>query len=252
MPVPYDLFNYNSYWQFRKYEDQSERIALERFFQKIGKKDTLADIGGGFGRLVPVYLPFVKKVTLCDPSEKLLEIAKEKFKTNSQISYQKGGFPNLLFPDSCFETVLLIRVIHHLEDPKIAFEEVFRILKPGGFFFLEFANKIHFLARIKAFFKRDFSFASNLSPFEQRSKESIRKRKILFLNHHPKKIISDLRECGFLVEESLSVSNFRNPIIKEIFPLKILLFFEKVCQKPLSSLFFGPSIFLLCYKPHKT
>jgi len=251
MPAPYDLFDYQAYWLSRIYEDRAEKIALNKFFKKTGQVRNLIDIGGGFGRLTSTYFPIASKITLTDPSEKNLLSAEKKFINEEKIVFKKTGFPVLAFGDSSFDAAVMVRVIHHLNDSNETIKEVSRILKPNGFFILEFANKIHFLARLKAIFKADFAFSKDLSTFEQRSKESIDKKRIIFLNHHPKKILSDLKNNGFEILEILSVSNFRSPIMKKAVPLKILLFFENVCQSLLSFIYFGPSVFILAKRTYK-
>lgn len=252
MPTPYDLFNYQKYWEKREYEDKAEKIALLRFLKVIGKSDSLIDVGGGFGRLTSSYLPFAKRIFLCEPSEKLLKIAKNNFSFIKKITFCQTSLPNLAFAGSTFDVAVIVRVMHHLQDSSKTIKELSRILKPGGYLILEFANKIHFLAGLRALIKGDFSFVSDLNVCEQRSAESIAKKKILFLNHHPKKIIKDLKSAGLEVRLVLSVSNFRHPIIKKIIPLKILIFLERITQRPLSFIYFGPSIFILACKSHNT
>lgn len=249
MPAPYDLFDYPQYWLSRKYEDEAERLAIRKLFLVIGEKDSLVDLGGGFGRLTKTYLPYVKKIVISDPSKNHLNMAKEQLNKYHKISYQETSFPALDFSDSSFEIALMVRVIHHLANSEATIKEISRILKPNGYLILEFANKIHFWAKIKALFRGDFNFFKH-DPYEQRSKESIAKKRILFLNHHPRKIFSDLDKSGFEIIKVLSTSNFRNPIVKKIFPLNFLLFFENICQSSLSSLFFGPSVFVLAKKTH--
>jgi len=244
----YDDYNYPAYWETRIFEDLSERLALSRFLQQIEKRNSLVDVGGGFGRLSPVYSPVFKKCLVIDPSKNLLEIGKTKFKDFSNLSFTKGELPKLPIKDKEFEVALMVRVIHHLSDPLPAFKEVYRILQQRGFLILEMANKIHFLARLKACFSGNFSFSRNLESIERRSSVSIREGKITFVNHHPQKIIGDLESVGFTIVKTLSVSNFRNPLIKKIIPQNILLFFENKAQELLAPFFFGPSIFILAKK----
>lgn len=78
-------FEYRDYWHGRKYENDSEIIALKRFFSKIDKsvklsKLSLLDIGAGFGRLASFYLPKVKSAVLLEPSKKLSKQARENLK----------------------------------------------------------------------------------------------------------------------------------------------------------------------------
>lgn len=248
MTEPYDLYDYPRYWRGREYEDRSEKMALQKFIAKIPNRNSLIDIGGGFGRLAEIYAPIFKKCLLVDPSQRLLDQAQKRFRRYSYFELKKGNIKRISATDEEFEVALLVRVIHHLADPLLAFREVNRILKPGGFFILEFANKIHFLAVLRAWLKGDFDFTRNLQPLDQRSAESIAKRTILFLNHHPQFIRHQLEKSGFRIIFSLSVSNLRYSFLKKIIPMPILLFLESICQQLLASCHFGPSIFLLCQK----
>lgn len=248
MAAFYDSYDYLSYWQGRDYEDNCERIALEQLFKKINLRDSLIDIGGGFGRLASVYAPLFQKCLVLDPAEKSLRIGRERTKNFPNVSFIKDSLPKVSFEDSFFSVALMIRVSHHLPDLSQSLKEICRLLKKDGYLVLEVANKIHFLARIRAILKLDFSFTQNLEPIERRSQENIQQKTIAFLNHHPKKIISELKNSGFTVKEILSVSNFRNPILKKIIPQKLLVSWEKVLQNPLGRFFFGPSIFILAQK----
>jgi len=254
MKAPYDSYDYPSYWLGRKYEDEAEKTALKKLLLLIPKerRGSMIDIGAGFGRHTQIYAHLFKKCLLLDPSENLLNEAKTRLKNLSNLEYKIGKADELPFTEELFNVAITIRVVHHLLEPKGAFLEVARVLKPHGYLVLEFANKIHFRARIRAWLKGNFRFCSDLSPVEQRTSGSIRARKITFLNHHPKKIEDDLSDAGFKIIERLSVSNFRHPLIKKLIPLKVLLFLEShfsIIHSPFSILpYFGPSIFLLCQK----
>lgn len=248
MSTPYDSYDYPIFWKNRSFEDKCERIVLERFFRLIGKKDTIVDIGGGFGRLSSLYAPLFDSCTVLEPSIKEIEIGKEKLKSFPNVSFKNGSLPSLPFPDNSFDVALMIRVLHHFENSASPIKEVKRIIKPNGYFILEVANKIHMLARLRAFMKGDWFFSTNLKPIDRRSQKSIKEGKITFMDHHPKKVLFDLRDSGFSIVEVYSVSNFRNQILKKIVPEKILLFLEEKLQRPLGSLLFGPSIFILARK----
>jgi ubiquinone/menaquinone biosynthesis C-methylase UbiE len=248
MKAFYDEFDYAAYWQGRHYEDKAEKIALKKFFDLIPQKDSLIDIGAGFGRHTKLYAPLFNRCLLVDPSENSLAQARRDLGSYSNLTFRVGKAEMVPAAAESFQVALLIRVIHHLEKPADAFREVFRILKPGGFLVLEFANKIHFLARVRAIIGGDFSFVGNLLPQEQRSTESIRKGKINFSSHHPQKIEKDLLEAGFAITSSLSVSNLRFSLFKRTIPSSPLLFLENILQNPLAKFYFGPSIFILAKK----
>ena len=122
-----------------------------------------------------------------------------------------------------------------LEAPKKALGEIYRIMKQGSIFVLEFANKCHF----KALLKQGLGFCRDLTPYSQLTKGSG-----VFLNHHPKAIEDITTSLGWKIEEKLSVSNLRWPQLKRLLPLRLLISIEISLQKPLSYINFGPSIFL--------
>jgi ubiquinone/menaquinone biosynthesis C-methylase UbiE len=248
MIAPYDSYDYLSYWKKRSFEDLCEKEAIASFFQKIKEKGSLIDIGGGFGRLSDFYSSKFKECLVVDPSKKLLEIGQERCRELKNVSFKEGTLPRLPVKDNSFDVAMMIRVSHHLEDLGPSFKEVGRILKKNGYFIMEIANKIHFLARLKAYLKGDLSFSKNLSSVERRSWENIKSGSIPFLNHHPQKVINDLEKFGFSVEEVLSVSNLRNPLLKLFVPEKCLIGLERKTRQSLSSCFFGPSIFVLARK----
>ncbi|PIU03625.1 hypothetical protein COT44_02420 [Candidatus Shapirobacteria bacterium CG08_land_8_20_14_0_20_39_18] len=240
--VPYDSCNYKLFWKNRNYEDQSERLAINKFLKQIHSRDSIIDIGGGYGRLANLYIPEFRKCFIVDPSESLLSEARKSLitlKSPNSLTFLKTNSDSL--PKDQFEVALMIRVAHHLPDPLPTFKEVYRVLKPQGSFILEYANKIHLLARLRGVDK-------SLEPIDVRSEKSKTEGKIIFVNHHPKRIEELLKESGFVVIDRLSVSNFRYPLIKKLVPEKLLLFFENLLQKPLAKVNFGPSIFLLCQK----
>ncbi|MBU2577234.1 class I SAM-dependent methyltransferase [Patescibacteria group bacterium] len=248
MNVPYDSYDYLSYWEKRNFEDCCEREALRFLFSKIKTKDSIIDIGGGFGRLVDFYSDKFKNCLVVDPSKKLLEIGEERCRKIKNVSFKEGVLPKLPVKDRSYGAAIMIRVSHHLMDPLPSFREIRRILNKDGYFIMEIANKIHFLARIKSYLKGDFSFCNNLSSVERRRWENIKSGSIPFLNHHPLKIINDLKKVGFSIEEVLSVSNLRNSLLKFLLPQKYLINLEIKLQKALSGCFFGPSIFILAKK----
>lgn len=47
-----------------------------------------------------------------------------------------GDIHNLPFKDNSIDAVICMAVLEHVEDPKRAMEEVYRVLKPGGYAFI--------------------------------------------------------------------------------------------------------------------
>ncbi|KPJ70991.1 hypothetical protein AMJ51_00410 [Microgenomates bacterium DG_75] len=241
--VDYDdpTFDYKRYWQERQYEHQAEELVLKKFFKLIPEKKSLVDIGGGFGRLVPLYAPIFEKTILVDPSKRLLEAAEKLEKKYQNFEAIKGTASKLPLKEKAYDIVLMVRAIHHLASPDDAFREINRILKPNGYFILEFANKLHFKAILKALFTLNFYYFTDHTPIEKSDE-------VIFYNLHPTLIVSLLRKNGFKIIKAVSVSNFRATFLKKILPLKILLFLENLAQKIYPAYISGPSVFILAQK----
>jgi len=250
MSAFYDSYDYTSYWNGREYEHQSEVIALSEFLTKIKSIDRAIEVGGGYGRLVPYYIYRTKKTILSDPSLGLLSIAKKRLSKFKNLEFLQSTLENVndrVKPKS-FDLVLMIRVMHHLKDPGLAFSAFEKLLTPGGYAIFEFANKIHFKNVVQHAMKGDFGFVNNRETIDIRSKKSKKNKTIAFLNYHPGVIKDELLKHNFEVLEMRSVSNIRSPFLKKYLPKTLLLEIERALQKPLSYVYFGPSIFVLARK----
>lgn len=250
MAAAYDTFDYPSYWIGREYEHKSEVVAIKYFLTKIKKIKTILEVGAGFGRLAPIYAFRAKKIILTDPSARTLKIARETFKNRSNIKYVHSSIENLLTKtrSSSVDLVVMVRVLHHLKDVKKAFKIINKMLKPSGYLIFEFANKKHLKATFRNIFKGNFLFTKDVSTTDIRSKRSIKKGTLPFLNYHPEKIKSILSEFGFEVVDKRSVSNIRSTFLKKLFSTDLLIFLENKLQIPFALFDFGPSIFVLARK----
>ena len=234
-------FSYSTYWLGRQYEHRSEVIALRRLLK--GRRFPRAvDVGGGYGRLTPTLADYCQAVSVVEPSTKLRAVAAKNFPVVA------GTAQDTNLPASSQDLVASIRVLHHLPDLSPTFSEFFRILKPGKFLVIEFANSANFKARVRSFLNNRPLL---LVPVDIRSPQNIKKKTIPFVNHHPLTVLKLLRRHGFRPLQILSVSNLRSTFLKRLFPLPLLLILESLTQSLLSSFYFGPSIFILATKVDK-
>lgn len=236
--------NYLHYWEGRDYENQAEIIAIKRLLK--GRRFRHAvDIGGGYGRLCVLLSEYAEKVTLAEPSQQQLDIAKDFLKEYPQIERKLMQVERLQFDDGSVDLFTMIRVMHHLPDPKIPFEELARALSDDGLIVLEMANYSHFRNRVKHLVKGK---RLPVEPVDIRSAKNLREDEIPFVNHNPHTIMRQLARAGLKVDKTLSVSNLRSPSLKKVLPHPVMVSLERVLQKPLASSHFGPSIFFLVRK----
>jgi hypothetical protein len=140
----------------------------------------------------------------------------------------------------------MIRVMHHLPDPMIEFNEISRVLSPEGYAIIEVANYAHGRNRLKYALKGK---KLPLEPVDIRS-QMVRNNKdeIPFVNHNPHTVMKQLSHAGLKVDRILSVSNLRSPALKKLVPKRVMLAVEGILQPTLASSFFGPSVFFLVKK----
>lgn len=236
--------NYLHYWDHRQYEHASEEIALKKLL--AGKHFGHAvDIGGGYGRLCIFLENYADKVTLAEPSQQQLDIAKDFLKDHPEVDRKLMQADDLKFKDGSVDLFTMIRVMHHLPDPAVEFSEIARTLSEDGYAIIEFANYAHFRNRVKHALKRK---KLPLEPVDIRSQAYKNEDEIPFVNHNPETLKKQLAHAGLKVERTLSVSNLRSQTLKKFVPRGVMLTAENLMQEPLSSMHFGPSIFLLVKK----
>jgi ubiquinone/menaquinone biosynthesis C-methylase UbiE len=240
--------NYLHYWDGRDYEHASEEMAIKRLLK--GKHfDHAVDVGGGYGRLCVLLENYAEKVTLAEPSQQQLDIAKEFLKDHPEVDRLLLQAEDLKFKDGGVDLLTMVRVMHHLPDPMPEFTEIHRVLSDNGRFVLEIANFAHGRNRLKYALKGK---KLPQEPVDIRSPKNKKKDEIPFVNHNPKTVIKQLAHAGFKVEAVLSVSNLRSPGLKKVIPKSLMLSIEKLLQSTLAKTYFGPSVFLLLKKVNKS
>jgi ubiquinone/menaquinone biosynthesis C-methylase UbiE len=223
-------FNYLHYWEGRDYENAAEVIAIQRFLKGKHFKQAI-DIGGGYGRLSVLLSEYADKVTLAEPSQQQLDIAKDFLKDYPQIDRKLMQADKLQAKDGSVDLIMMIRVMHHLPDPSAAFNEVARALTDDGYYLLEIANYSHAQNRVKHALRMQ---KMPTQPIDIRSPENRKDGVIAFVNHNPKTVIKQLAHAGLKVEKTLSVSNLRSPGLKKVVPQSLMLNLEKVMQPTLA------------------
>jgi ubiquinone/menaquinone biosynthesis C-methylase UbiE len=102
------------------------------------KEKNILDVGAGTGRLSVSFVGAGAQVTALDISEGMLtELAKK----NNKIKTVVGDAENLPFEKETFDVVTAAFLIVHLKNPTRFFDEVYRVLKDGGFFLVTNINQ---------------------------------------------------------------------------------------------------------------
>lgn len=231
------------FWiQSRAYEDAVERIALKALLPSTGR--TLVEIGAGFGRLVDLYAGY-DTVVLLDYAHTQLAQAVERLGTTGsggspRYVFVQANFYHLPFVAGLFDTVAMIRTLHHAADAPAVLANVAEILGPAGAFVLEFANKQNLKAISRYLLRRQ-----TWSPFDQDPVEFVD----LNFDFHPRWIWDQLAALDLQREAVRTVSHYRIDALKRVVPTKLLVAMDGLAQLtgPLWQL--SPSVFTCSRAP---
>ncbi len=218
--------------QGRDYEDLAERIALRRLLPPQGRR--IVEIGAGFGRLADLYGGY-GQVVLVDYAISGLREAQELLGRADRFLYVAANLYHLpLAPRTC-DTAVTVRVLHHVVDVPTALHEIAEVLRPGGVYLLEYANKrnVKAIARYLLHRQRWSPFA--LEPYEFAD---------LNFDFHPTWMRAELAQAGFTVDAGLAVSHFRHPLFKRTVPPRILAAADGLLQNVSAAWKLSPSVFL--------
>jgi SAM-dependent methyltransferase len=221
------------FWEAsRDYEDTVERIALRALLPPTGER--LMEIGAGFGRLAEEYAGY-RQVILLDPARSMLEEAQAHLGHDPRFVFAVGSVYDLPLATTSCDTVVTVRVLHHLAEVPLALDEIARVTRPGGAYVLEYANKRHLKAIMRYLLRLQSHDPFSLEPYEFEN---------LNFDFHPAYMAAALHEAGFQVEARRAVSIFRLGFLKRTIPTRLLAGVDGWLQRPLASLTPAPSVFL--------
>lgn len=114
--------------------------AIENMFQGISlSKKNMLDIGSGLGGM-SFFLSqqYDAEVTGVEINPWMVEESTKRAVGIAKVNFVLIHEDNLLpFQDQSFDIVYSKGVLTHVQNKKILFEEIFRVLKPGGLFIIE-------------------------------------------------------------------------------------------------------------------
>jgi ubiquinone/menaquinone biosynthesis C-methylase UbiE len=232
-----------SFWDQggREYEDRTEAIALKRLLPQRGR--LLLELGAGAGRNTPRYVGF-ERIILLDYSRTQLEQAQQRLGSSNKYIYVAADAYRLPFVDGLFDTVTMIRTLHHMANAPEALAQVKNVLRSEGVFILEFANKLNIKAIVRYWSGKQKWSPFALEPFEFAT---------LNFDFHPKAIRKWLEDLEFTIERTLTLSYFRIGLLKRVVPTNILVSLDSLFQWTGALWQLSPSVFMRSCKirsPH--
>jgi len=216
----------------REYEDQCEALAIRRLLPKKGR--LLLEVGAGAGRNTLRYGGY-ERVVLLDYSLTQLQQARERLGGSGRFLYVAANVYQLPFVTGLFDSATMIRTLHHLADPPLALNEVRRVLEPGAFFLLEYANKLNLKSIFRFLLGRQSWSPFSLDPVEYLP---------LNFDFHPTRVREWLASSGFSILRLATVSHFRIGLFKRTLPLGLLVRMDALAQLTGDLWQLSPSVFV--------
>jgi len=107
------------------------------FETQIGDARVVADLGCGTGEMLSRLLGRGPMALIgVDSSPEMLEQARIRLPERSDLELRLGELENLPMRDREVDAAVMSMVLYHIYEPEKSIHEVFRVLKPGGFFLL--------------------------------------------------------------------------------------------------------------------
>ncbi len=222
-----------AFWnEERRYEDRADRLALQRLLPPRGRR--LVEIGAGFGRLASLYTGY-DRVILLDYSSSLLREAQARLGANGRVSYVVANLYHLPLADESLDTAVTVRVLHHVKDLPSALAEIARVLRRGGVYVTEYANKRNLKAILRYYLRLQTDNPFSARPYEFAP---------LNIDYHPRLMDRVLTDVGLVPDERLAVSTFRVGVLKRLVPASVLAWLDARLQRPTAPLRLAPSMFV--------
>lgn len=102
------------------------------------------EIGQGTARFTMPLIKMGMKMTICDLSSQMLEVAsgniREAGLEDGLEQAVEGSIYELPFEDNSFDHSISLNVYNHLEHPEKALSQMARVVRPGGTILINYAN----------------------------------------------------------------------------------------------------------------
>ena len=155
--------------------------------EEIENTDNVLECACGTGAISVYIAPKCRKLIATDMSGKMLKQTRKKTAEFSNVKVRRADMTHLKCKDEMFDKVIAGNVIHLLDDPVSAVNELVRVCKTGGKVIIptymnmgtgSTANKllIKIISRMGADFKRQFDLESYKEFFRKAGYENVRFR----------------------------------------------------------------------------
>ena len=140
--------NYNAYYEsdLGKKVDEIEKDLMLDHLKQIPVKHML-EVGCGTGHWTRFFAEQGFQILATDSSKSMLRVAEEKKPANT--TFHRADADNLPFENKSFDVISAVTVLEFVDDKQQVFDEMYRVLKPGGWLLLGGLNTNSELGKTK-------------------------------------------------------------------------------------------------------
>jgi len=126
--------DYSKLWEGKRIEDEAQQRIIKGMIRPGG---SCLELGGGFGRITRILEPYFGRVMMIDLTKRNLRMAKVRLSKAQMLRSDVSMIPAR---DSCFDSVVMVRVVHLLRDPAATMKEIRRVSKDGAILIMSIPN----------------------------------------------------------------------------------------------------------------
>lgn len=94
----------------------------------------IADFGAGSGRWAHFFLEFASQLWLVEPGEDSFAVLQQRFGKNEKVQLLNETVSDNQVPNDSLDLAVSLGVLHHVPDTQLGVQDIFKKIKPGGYF----------------------------------------------------------------------------------------------------------------------
>lgn len=119
-------------WDRMRADLIGQRTDLVALLQLVDDRWTVGDLGCGTGHVSEAIAPCVRRVIAVDESGPMLTAARKRLTPLENVELRAGRLEEIPIEEDALDAAVMFLVAHYIADPTAVFEQVARVLKPGG------------------------------------------------------------------------------------------------------------------------
>lgn len=116
-------------WELESFDNSKNFREYQVSLIRKNLKGYIAEVGPGNGEILQTYKNDFDKIDLFEPSEKLFQNLKIKFKNLNNINIKNKEFT---LQTNTYDTIIYLDVLEHIKEDEIEIQKAFNSLRPEG------------------------------------------------------------------------------------------------------------------------